>query len=94
MAQNLRKAPLSLTEHAVVGLWKEYDLCANINRDWILPFYPLNDFMAGMFWNCASPESRRRAELRYERAGSIIDLFKCDRISYREAVARIQELFS
>lgn len=94
MAQSFRKAPLTVTEHAIVGLWKEFDLCADINRDYILPFYPLQDFVCEMLWSCASPEARKKAERRYEAAGSIIDLFKCDRISYRDAVNRIQELFS
>jgi hypothetical protein len=92
MATSLREA--SLTEHGIRGLWIEYDLCSEINRDYILPFCVLQTQSGFQSWNRATALQRRQAELRYEAAARIIDLFKTDRIPYRVAVARIQELFS
>lgn len=94
MASRLWKAPLNITEHGIAGLWIEFDLCADINKDHILPFHTLRNPVGNILWDRASLEQQRSAEKRYEAAGRIIDLFKTDRIPYRIAVARIQELFS
>lgn len=92
MATRLRKA--SVTEVGVRALWTEYEFCSEINRDLRLPFYTLQVPEFARRWDTPPAFQRRQAELRYEIAGYIIDLYKTGQIRYSLAISKIQDLFS